>query len=111
MTVGLTTVTITETFLPAIPGGAAPTGYVQFTLTERIHDAAGNEVEPAPIVANLTSGAISQALYANDDTACTPKGSLYNVAFFIAGAGYLPPIQISVPHTAPSGTCTLSSLS
>ena len=53
----MTTITVTETFIPDQPGGATVTGYVTFTLSERIHDAAGNEVEPELIVANLTAGA------------------------------------------------------
>jgi hypothetical protein len=111
MTVGLTTITVTETFVPDQPGGATPTGEVTFTLSARVHDAAGNEVQPEPIVALLVSGAISVELYANDDAAAHPQGTFYTVNFFINGVGQRPPIQITVPHTAASGTCTLASLS
>lgn len=111
MTVGLTSITVTETFIPDQPGGGTVTGYVTFTLNERIHDAAGNEVEPQPITAALTAGAISVQLYANDDAAAVPQGSFYTVNFFLAGVGQRPPIQVVVPHAAPSGTCTLASLS
>lgn len=111
MTVGLTTITVTETFVPDQPGGSVPTGEVTFMLSERVHDAAGNEVEPELIVASLSSGAISVELYANDDTVANPQGSFYTVNFNIVGAPSPPPRQIVVPHTAPSGTCTLASLS
>lgn len=106
-----TTVAVTETFNPDAPGGATPTGSVTFTLSERIHDGSGHEVEPEPIVVPLTSGAISASLYANDDTTTVPSGSFYTVEFFLAGVASRAPIEIIVPHTAPSGTCTLASLS
>jgi hypothetical protein len=196
-----TTITITEDFPPESPGGPVPAGEVVFTLSERIHDGAGDEVEPEPITANLngvitleangasagtfkltwndlqtatiaynaaasavlsalnaltgfsalgatasggpansapvvitipgnpyaitadftglTGGAntissiaaISQPLYANDDTTTVPTGSTYTVEFFLQGISQRPPIEITVPHTAGSGTCTLASLS
>lgn len=111
MTVGLTTITVTETFVPDQPGGSVPSGEVTFMLSERVHDAAGNEVEPELIVATLSSGAISVELYANDDSVASPQGSFYTVNFILAGATPRPPVEIVVPHTAPSGTCTLASLS
>jgi hypothetical protein len=111
VTVGLTTITVTETFVPDQPGGTTPAGYVTFQLSERIHDAAGNEVEPELLTATLSSGAISIELYANDDTVVVPQGSTYTVNFYITGAQNPPPRNITVPHAAGSGTCTLASLS
>lgn len=196
----LTTVTVTETFLPDAPGGTVPSGEVTFTLSERIHDGSGNEVPAgqqvvaplshaatitgtatsgsgaliwnglttgaltatstaaqvlaalkllagfpqnatasggalgtAPVVVTipgdpsvitvsvgtLTGGSwtvaeaasISAPLYANDDTTTVPTGSFYTVTFQLAGVSPVAPIEITVPHTAGSGTCTLASLS
>jgi hypothetical protein len=195
----LTTITVTEQFLPEVPGGPVPSGYVEFELSERIHDDSGNEAEPEPITAALahaytltgtaTSGtftltwnnlttatisataaastvlaalqalegfpaaatatggalgtapvvvtvpgdpsglsvngtslvggtvtiaeaaSISQPLYANDDTTTVPAGSYYTATFFLAGIAARNPVEITVPHTAGAGTCTLASLS
>lgn len=195
----LTPVTVTETFLPEVPGGPVPAGYVEFVLSERIHDGSGNEAEPEPINAALThvytlattgtggtrtlswqgetttavaatasaatvlaalkalssfpagatatggalgtnpvvitvpgdaglitvddtsltggtdtltvAAGISQPLYANDDSTTVPPGSYYTATFFITGIAARTPVEIIVPHTAPSGTCTLASLS
>jgi hypothetical protein len=111
VTIGLTTITVTETFAPDQPGGTTPAGYVTFLLSGRIHDAAGNEVEPELITATLSAGALSVELYANDDSVVNPTGTYYTVNFYLTGVGTRPPVEITVPHGAGAGTCTLSSLS
>jgi hypothetical protein len=99
-----TTVTLTETFDPENPGGPTPAGYVTFTLSARMRQAAGPEVDPAPIVANLVAGAISVQLYANDDVGTLPSGTFYTVNYFLSGVPNPPPIQIVVPHTPTTNT-------
>lgn len=194
-----TTITLTETFDPDDPSGPLPAGQLVFTLSERIHDGAGNEVQPEPITAPLahqytitqsgatagtftltwngettaaiaynataaavlaalqaltgfpatatasggalgtaavvvtvpadaatmtdtatltggtltivTAATLSQALYANDDPTTVPVGSYYTVEFELANVGERPSIEITVPHGASGGTCTLASLS
>ena len=106
-----TTITVTETFEPEQPGGTTSAGTVTFELSERIHDGSGNEIEPELITATLVSGVLSVQLYANDDPATVPLGSHYLVEFFVTGMEGKQPISIVVPHAAPGGTCTLSSLS
>lgn len=104
-----TTVTITETFEADQPGGTVPTGSVQFTLSERIHDGAGNEVEPEPITAVLTAGAISVSLYATDDATTVPAGAYYSVDFSgLVGAKLQPARTFALPHTPT--TTTLAAL-
>lgn len=104
-----TTVTITETFEPDQPGGATPEGSVTFTLSQRIHDASGHEVDPEPITVALVAGAISVELYANDDSTTAPVGSYYRVDFDLIGASRQPSKTIAVPHTPT--TTTLAALS
>lgn len=103
-----TEITVTGTFKS--PTGSAASGTVTFTLTRPMEQPGVGIVEPTPIVASLSAGAISQVLYATDDTDTTEAGSVfYSVEEQIVG---LPSrsYTINVPHSAADGTVDLSTL-
>lgn len=105
-----TTITVSEVFEPEQPGGPSPSGQVAITLSERITDGAGNEVDPSPIFATVTNGELSVELYANTDPTTSPAGSYYTVQFDLDEYPPQPTLRIVVPHNAATGKCTLSSI-
>ena len=64
--------------------GTGTAGTVTFTLTMAMENS-NLTMLPAPIVATVTNGALSQTLAANDDTATVPQGAKWQVTENIAG--------------------------
>jgi hypothetical protein len=84
-----TQVTVTHTFENA--DGTTPTGSVTFRLTERMTNGT-TTIEPIEITATLTSGVLSQVLFANDDTATVPGPN--NTGGDLAPAQYMCTIRL-----------------
>lgn len=92
--------TITHTFENA--DGTAASGVIEFTLTKRMSQP-GTTIVPASISASLnSSGQLSQALTANNDTGTIPDDARWRVDFRILGAE-----QESYFITVPTGGGTV----
>ncbi len=124
-----TAITVTENFLPDAPGGPIPTGEVVFTLSERIHDGAGDELAPEPIAAaleavitveangatagtfTLTWNGLTTTAIAYDATEAVVLAALQALAGFPAGATATggpvnsAPVVVTVPEN-PAATIT-----
>lgn len=104
---GATVVTVTGQFQNE--DGTAASGTVQFQLTGPISNS-GITTWPVPLTVTLNgSGAFSVPLVANDDTATSPQGSGYTVIERVTSTSNRE-YNITVPSSAPGGTCTLASL-
>lgn len=80
-----TTVTVSGTFKDA--EGANLSGTVTFRPSSPFYDLDGNRiVGTAPIIATLSSGAISQVLYATDDATTTAADATYTITEALTGA-------------------------
>ena len=91
-----TSVTVTHSWTDGT--GAPLTGFVSFKLTAPMTNGT-TTIEPTDIIAPLSSGAISQALAANDDTATTSDGAEWQVFFQIDGVR-LESWTFVLPHAA-----------
>ena len=104
-----TSITVTGTY--KTPTGANATGTVTFALTHDMEDTADKiTVSQGSIVAGLTSGALSQALYANNDSTTTPTGTQYLVTENVAGVTNPAPYLVTIDHAAVGGTVDISAL-
>jgi hypothetical protein len=102
-----TAITVTGDFKDA--AGNTLAGSVQFTLSGPMQDSADKIiVAPVQITAEVTAGALSQSLYANDDTTTQPPGTSYAVVEQVGGVSRR--YNITVPHAAGSGTIDLAQL-
>ena len=103
---------ITVTGLLKTNPATAATGYVRFEPTATMYDAAGNVlVTRSGVEAELTAGAFSLALYANDDPTTSPEGTAYKV--YHTPVGRQPRLIGThvIPYTSPGGTVNLADLS
>lgn len=102
-----TSVTVTHQFLN--PDGSNATGTVRFSLSGRMTNGTQSIMPAEPITAILSSGSLSQALPATDDTGTVSSDSEihYDVTINIDGAR-TEEYAIVVPHaTSPVDLFTL----
>ena len=103
----VTPITVTNTYIN--PDGTACTGRVLFTPSANLQDSgAATTIAATTVAAPLSSGAISIALPANNDTDLSPTGTTYTVIEEITGRTPVT-YSISLPISAPGGTLDLAS--
>lgn len=103
-----TQITVTKTWTN--PDGSPATGTVLFQLTQQLTDSStGNSIDPEPITATLSGGAISQVLVANNDPTTQPQSTKYAVTETVSSEANPVYYTIIVPYNAVGHTATLQS--
>lgn len=107
---GLTTITVTGTYTN--PDGSAATGYVTFTPSVAVTDAAGKVIIPAAtLTAGLAGGAFSIVLPCTDNAGLSPSGWQWHIVVNITGInGPQSVFTVNLPSTLGS-TVDISALS